>query len=109
MQTIATQIENKVVGKHLVTKRPKGTAFEYVVYKRITSTGFYNSVRSYKGQIYGLIGSEKSKRTYMRPAETIVEQGKAELYYQKGYAAIYKAFPEAKNGLHSKGIITILN
>jgi hypothetical protein len=107
MQT--AQIENRIVGKHLVSKKPRSNGFDYVAYKRVSNAGFYNTVRAYKGYIYGMVGSEKTvKPTMQSPIEMVNNYNQQEIRYKKAYSVIYKAFPEAKEGIHKNGLITII-
>jgi hypothetical protein len=88
------EVQNKVVGNILVTKKKFGTGlYQITAYSRVFTQEYkdkYNSIRTYGGHIYGRIGSEKKDKQY----------GKA-------YRFIYLYFPEAKQGEQSFGSVNI--
>jgi hypothetical protein len=87
------EVQNKVVGNILVTKKKMGTGiYQYIAYSRVYTKDYqdkYQTIRTFSGHVYGRIGSEKNNKEF----------GKA-------YRFICLYFPEAKEGTFSFGTIS---
>jgi hypothetical protein len=112
MTHTTTSPEQMIKGDFLIVKETMGRSFIFTAYKRIYGNQFrtkYNEVKSYKGNRYGKITSEKI--TFANGVNSssvnIVLKELKEKIYNSAYKAITLAYPETNEGNKQFGMIVL--